>query len=734
MILADNLATGLDYVFFVYGLAFVVLALASRMPARGPHLPPWPWLTAFAAVHAANEWADMLAMNLGGGLEWLRVSLTALSFALLLEFGRACCIATQGRGPRRWIHGLLAAAALSGALYGLPGLAVTVRYALGLPGAALAALALLGAARGTELRRARALRSAAAAMALYALAAGIVVPKAAFFPASVLNYESFLAVAGFPVQVLRCALAAWMSASLWLYARATAAELDRRADELKRRLTVGAMVGLAGLLVMGWGATRFFGDYAASQLKSEHGLTMRSIKSALDHRLEEVNRLVRLLAGSASAVAALTRHDADALAQANAMVDRYCAVAEPSVCYIMRTDGLVMASSNRNASDSLVGRNYAFRPYFQEAMAGRLGRYFAEGVTTGKRGYYSSAPVRDSSGILIGVAVIKRSVHDIETQLPQGQIALLIDPYGIIFAASRPDLRLRSLWPLMGSERNRLIESQQFGTRAFEPILAARPEHAELLSLDGQSTLALYEPIALDGWSLAWLVPARAVSLYRLGAIAATLLACIIGGIGFGLWDRMIRASLRVAASERRYSLAARAANDGLWDWNLESDKIYFSPRWKEMLGYGEREIDDSTAAWLDRVHPEDIGKLKSSIEAQIDGQTPHLECEHRVRHKDGSYRWMLCRGLAARGPDGRALSRRRVACRHHGPQDRRGAAAARCAARCPHRPAQPSTVDGSLGSCRRSRQARRRLSVRCPVSGLGRFQGHQRQSGASDG
>jgi diguanylate cyclase (GGDEF)-like protein/PAS domain S-box-containing protein len=115
------------------------------------------------------------------------------------------------------------------------------------------------------------------------------------------------------------------------------------------------------------------------------------------------------------------------------------------------------------------------------------------------------------------------------------------------------------------------------------------------------------------------------------------------------------RAEEALRESEERYALAARGANDGLWDWNLETGKIYYSPRWKEMLGYAEDEIGGSPQEWFSRVHPEDLPGLQSELEAHRDGRTGHFEHEHRLRHKDGSYRWMLVRGIAVRGAEGTA-------------------------------------------------------------------------------
>jgi diguanylate cyclase (GGDEF)-like protein/PAS domain S-box-containing protein len=108
--------------------------------------------------------------------------------------------------------------------------------------------------------------------------------------------------------------------------------------------------------------------------------------------------------------------------------------------------------------------------------------------------------------------------------------------------------------------------------------------------------------------------------------------------------------------SEERYALAARGANDGLWDWNLRNNVIYFSPRWKSMLGYQEAEIGNRPEDWLDRIHVADRERVKQEIAAHQRGLTPQFESENRIQHKDGSFRWMLSRGLAVRDTSGKPL------------------------------------------------------------------------------
>lgn len=107
--------------------------------------------------------------------------------------------------------------------------------------------------------------------------------------------------------------------------------------------------------------------------------------------------------------------------------------------------------------------------------------------------------------------------------------------------------------------------------------------------------------------------------------------------------------------STERYMLAAKGANDGLWDWDMRTGKIFFSSRWKTMLGLQEDEIGDSIEEWMSLVHPDDRQQLETKLTAHINGQTDHFESEYRIMHKDSTYRWVLNRGLAVRNEYGMA-------------------------------------------------------------------------------
>ncbi|RMH72070.1 MAG: PAS domain S-box protein [Cyanobacteria bacterium J007] len=187
----------------------------------------------------------------------------------------------------------------------------------------------------------------------------------------------------------------------------------------------------------------------------------------------------------------------------------------------------------------------------------------------------------------------------------------------------------------------------------------------------GNPDLFEQNPILLDislpngSWQLA-AIPrggwqgyhSRLWGLYALGA----LLALSSGGCIFilvrephRLQQGIDRATAALRESEERYALAVAGAKDGLWDWDLNRKRIYFSSRWKAMLGCNPLEIGDRPEEWLGRIHPEDLDRVRAEIDAHLSGQTPHFQSEYRLLDAGGDYVWMLARGLAVRDERGRA-------------------------------------------------------------------------------
>lgn len=108
--------------------------------------------------------------------------------------------------------------------------------------------------------------------------------------------------------------------------------------------------------------------------------------------------------------------------------------------------------------------------------------------------------------------------------------------------------------------------------------------------------------------------------------------------------------------SQARYELILSGSKDGIWDWEIKTGKTFFSNRYKEMLGYKPDELEDSVFSWITLVHPGDYPRVDETLQNYLDGHTPFYEAEFRMVHRDGSWRWILARGVATRDEQGNAI------------------------------------------------------------------------------
>ena len=115
-------------------------------------------------------------------------------------------------------------------------------------------------------------------------------------------------------------------------------------------------------------------------------------------------------------------------------------------------------------------------------------------------------------------------------------------------------------------------------------------------------------------------------------------------------------AEIALQESQERLALVIQGSNDGIWDWDLVTGEIYFSPRWKGMLGYDDHELKNQRATWEDLLYPADRDEVVAQLNTCLGGKASTLELEQRLRHKDGSYRWILARAVVLRDGQGRAV------------------------------------------------------------------------------
>ncbi|MGO9013696.1 MAG: PAS domain S-box protein, partial [Dissulfurispiraceae bacterium] len=519
----------MDYIYFIYGLAFILLGAVTHFLSRIDKRLPWTWLCMFGFIHGFNEWLDMLAFSLGNStiFSLLRMLLMVASFLLLVEFARNGTSALQGRNVSKWVLVPFLVLAVSGALTGIEGLTVSCRYALGLPGGIWSAWVLYRYSdKPDHLESGRWLTYAALAMAFYGFSAGFIVPPSAFFPASQINYDSFLATAGFPVQAMRCFLALVITLGLWQHYR-SCHELSFQYGKDSRHRLIGRLLVIAviSVLAIGWVMTGYFGKVGFNNDLARGHSRLKYYQIHLSSLLQTVDKVAIAVSESPSLSSMTSTGGGINEKAVNSTVDRYSSLVPDTIIYIINTEGITVASSNRNTPSSFVGVSYLKRPYFSEALKGTASFYVAMGIMTKKPGYFASYPIRNRSGRITGVAVVKYTL-DVATEGEENYF--LIDYNGIILGASNHDLIMRELWPLSGNTRRFLRESGQYPLSGKAPLLAETPENEKHVYYAGKQARFLMMEVPDKRMSFVSIGQFRDHKLMRLLGIGGTLFIVLL--------------------------------------------------------------------------------------------------------------------------------------------------------------------------------------------------------------
>jgi PAS domain S-box-containing protein len=199
---------------------------------------------------------------------------------------------------------------------------------------------------------------------------------------------------------------------------------------------------------------------------------------------------------------------------------------------------------------------------------------------------------------------------------------------------------------VLGKARSEVIGKSDLDF--FPPDLASRYRADELALMQSHETVIHVEEPGIDltTGKERWVMTTKVITRDEKGNPTALF------GIGRDITDRKAQEK-KLIESEERYANAIAATNDGIWDWNLVTNDVYFSVRWKQLVGYEDTEVANTFDAFAELVHPEDISGVLEKINSYLAGKTPHFIAEFRMRHKDGSYRWIVSTGSATRDANG---------------------------------------------------------------------------------
>lgn len=568
--MAAFIGSQLDFVFFCYGLAFILLGMACFALARtGRLVEPWAVLGFFGFVHGTSEWLALASLVIGDSPMFasLRLVVVAGSFVLLMEFARREAVRFGWRRLNAWIFvPFLVAVALVWMRLGVNSAEVVTRYGLGLFGALGTAAVFTRYAKGfSGIER---LWAAAAALgfALYGVATGLVAPAASFWPANVVNVDSFLHVTGIPIQLVRGVLACGVAFAIWAtwqHRLLSSVGSVPYADYLRRQFTLTLAMMLV-ILACGWTLTEFLGGIYKQNVEQEARGDLDLLASHLNGQTSVVDGMVRMLAGTHSVERLLTQSTADDDRRGKSVLDLGVDAAGASAGYVMDRSGGIVALADPTGAEARLGLTV---PVVEQALGGAPVFRFVFDHASDMQNYYASYPVRNVAGDLLGTAVLKKSLRGFEADLRElDRPYFLLDPDGIVTLTNRPKLMFRTFWTIAGNPRAAAV--QRYGRIDDRPMLRQQVYDAAWTMIDGERAYLRRRFIDHTGWSLVIVMPTREIFASRvLGIIITLLVTTTILTYLFGkerLIHDKIQMDKRVQLQQLARELGMQAATDPL--------------------------------------------------------------------------------------------------------------------------------------------------------------------------
>lgn len=319
-----------------------------------------------------------------------------------------------------------------------------------------------------------------------------------------------------------------------------------------------------------------------SEASLQAGSALRLAVAALVGHLSRYEPLPALIADHDDIEALLQSPDDPVLRQtANEYLKEINRLLESSDIYVMTPDGNTIAASNYGMPATFVGQNFSYRPYFQDAIAGRQARFYALGTTSLKRGYYFSSPV-EVAGKILGVIVFKVDIDSIESSWRGGEYKIFVaDPEGIIFMTGSPEWLYSGILPLDAERLARTQTSRRYAEAELKPLPATESvyhgQHLMLIPEGGATReylrLSHYMPEA--DWTVNVLLDTASVRTQARTALVAILLFICLAALGAAvLWQRRSRVEERLRLQEETRNELERRVEERTADLARVNEQI----------------------------------------------------------------------------------------------------------------------------------------------------------------
>jgi diguanylate cyclase (GGDEF)-like protein len=512
------LNTQLDFIFFFYGQAFILLGVTCfAIARREKNRSSWLALGLFGFVHGVGEWLDLTALVIHDSPIFgiVRAVVMTISFVLLMDFARQEASRLGLKMPGRWVYApLLLLVAVGGAVGGTAVGVALARYSIGFVGAAATSLIFAYFAKGLSGSERRLTIFTAVGFAVYAFAAGIVVPVAPMWPATIVNHAWFAQFTGMPIQLVRGIIACAIAFSVWAIWGQTLI-LDASSERYTRYLRRQFFVTLATMftiLFAGWMLTEFLGGIYKNNVQDEARGDIDLAASRLAGETSSVQAMVQMLAGLPS-VGGLVGGNLGDSDDAKSALELGVRASGAKAGFILDKFGIVKAASE---SRETISQGSADGPGYQ----------FVFDTASDKPDYYASYPVRREDGSVIGATVLKKSLTAFETDLKSFHHPyFFIDPNGIVMLSNRQQMLGRNLWPLPADKQAEITEKA--GTTG-QPPLKQEIVDATWTIVDGERQYVRRRYAGDSRWSLVILMATPEIFASRILGIIITLLVTIV--------------------------------------------------------------------------------------------------------------------------------------------------------------------------------------------------------------
>jgi PAS domain S-box-containing protein len=325
----------------------------------------------------------------------------------------------------------------------------------------------------------------------------------------------------------------------------------------RKKIALLICVVLAILLLLIFAVVHFQRKRAyASQVKYTDTIS----KDINRHLEKDFSKSCQELARQKSVTAIFHDKSSDNLTRLTRLLNSFREILGASIVYIMDDSGLVVASSKTPSGSTLLGHNYKFRPYFQNALKGLDYRYAALGVTTNDRGIYFSSPIKKDATEIIGVAVIKGGMNAIDkilaAKVASGPL-LIVSQDGIVFSSTRKQWLFHAAFPLTDNRTKEIVASKQFGNNPLSPLPAYL--NTDTATMGNTVYTVVRTPIALNNWQI--------ISLHkRKSVMIAILLTCALYALPIYLFFLRLNLFLQ----ENAYKEEIKKQNENLLALNEE--------------------------------------------------------------------------------------------------------------------------------------------------------------------